>query len=96
MPTLNPNPLNLARNSANLARNVYNSATAQQLRQQSQQQGVLAALVAYDQNLGKYEGLTIYGDRVWGDFYGIRAPRLGKYYAYSRAAGSDYGFFTDA
>jgi hypothetical protein len=88
--------LTLARSAAQAARDTYEAIATRQLSQQSSQLGMLAALVSYDPTLGKYEAQTIYGDRVWGDFYGINPPRLGKYYAYSRASGSDYGFFTDA
>ncbi|AFY72173.1 hypothetical protein Pse7367_3958 (plasmid) [Thalassoporum mexicanum PCC 7367] len=94
--TANSNSLTLARSAAQAARDIYESTTDRQLRRQSQPLGQLAALVRFDPTLGKYEAKTIHGDRVWGDFYGINPPRLGKHYAYSRAIGSDYGFFTDA
>jgi hypothetical protein len=86
----------LARRGAQSSKADYDARIADDLERQSSQQSVSVVLLRRVASTGKYEGKTSYGDKVQGDFYGIRAPIMMRRYGFSRQEGSQFGFFTDA
>jgi hypothetical protein len=86
----------LARRGAKISKADYDARVADELEDQRSQQSTSVILLRRVASTGKYEGETIYKDKVQGDFYGIRPPIMHRRYGFSRQQGSQFGFFTDA